>query len=158
MKFRFLILLISLLIGLFGCKKVRQKRVASKFESEWFSIDGYLQIDSTHTFKYVRQTCISKAISNGTWKTVNNTLVLNSFAPKGCYFIENFKIESPKDTLKIVKNLISEKDCEPNTGYVNFKDEKFYIKDTILISKNAPYYDYIEYNHHTNFRRKSYHK
>ena len=123
-----------------ACKKEKQNLVApSKFQREWFSIDGHLKIDSNNKFEYVRFTCISESISNGTWKVVNDTLILDSFTPKGCYFFESFKIEAPKDTLKITPNPKSEKDCVPNTGYVILKNEKFYIKDTLLISKNATY-------------------
>jgi hypothetical protein len=150
------IIIQSFLIGMVACKKEKLV-LPNKFERKWFSIDGHLKIDSTNKFEYVYNNSVSQSVSNGTWKVVNDTLVLNSFAPKGCYFIENFNIEPPKDTSQIISNPITEKGCEPNIGYVIFKNEKFYIKDTLLMSK-YPTFDNGKFNPHTNFRKTSYYQ
>jgi hypothetical protein len=151
------IFIICFFSGLSACRKETQNVILpNPFERKWYSINGHLQIDSTNTFEYIRYACMSQTISKGTWKIVNDTLILNSFAPKGCYFIEDFKIEPPKDTLNMIPNVKTEKDCEANTGYVIFKNEKFYIKDTLLMSKKSAYFEDGELNYHTNFKRTSY--
>ncbi len=150
----------SLLAFSFACKKESLKpKSPNKFERQWFSVNGYLKLDSTKNFEFERYSCMSHTISKGTWNVVNDTLILNSFEPKGCYFIEDFKIEPPKDTINIIPNPITQKDCEPNTGYVIFKNEKFYIKnDTLLMSKNAGYYEDGDFNYQTNFKKTSYYQ
>ena len=156
-KVYIIIVILFSLLNLFACKKVKHKIITpNKFARVWYSIDGYLKINSANTFEYVRYTCISQSKSKGKWQILNDTLILNSITPNGCYFIENFKIEPPKDTITLIPMLKSKKDCQPNIGYVILKNEKFYLKDTLLMSKNAAYYDDGEFNHHTNFRNTSY--
>lgn len=152
------IVLILFAISFTSCKKENHKHIRSKFERTWYSIDGSLKIDSLHRFVYARNTCISQSVSNGKWTVINDTLVLNSYSPSGCYFLEEFEIKPPKDTIHFIPLKKTEKDCEPNRGYINLKNEKFYIKDSILMSKNSAYDSSGEYNHHTNFKKKSYYK
>jgi hypothetical protein len=154
----FLPISIVFLLVFVSCRNETKKIIPTKFERTWYSIDGNLKIDSLNTFEYVRFTCVSRSISKGKWRILNDTLILNSNPPHGCYFEEEFEIKQPKDTINFTPLKITEKDCAPNRGYVNFKNEKFYIKDSLLMSKKSAYYSNGEYNHHTNFREKSYYQ
>ncbi len=158
MKCTYSIVLTLFAIIVSSCKKGDHQPIRSNFERTWYSIDGSLRIDSLHRFVYVRNNCISQSVSNGKWAVINDTLVLNSYPPDGCYFLEEFEIKPPKDTIHFMPLKKTEKDCEPNRGYINLKNEKFYISDSILMSKSAAYDASGEYNHHTNFKKKSYHK
>ncbi|MBC5861953.1 hypothetical protein [Flavobacterium turcicum] len=107
---------------------------SNDFENQWFSLNSKLKINDNNTFEFERFSSISSSISKGNWVVVNDTLILNSFQNNLCYFYENFKLEPSKNNnnYKILK---SNKDCQPNQGYVIFNNEKFYLKDSILIHK-----------------------
>ena len=139
MKKMYLNIVAVIFLTLLSCEK-KQAINANAFQNRWESMDGNLTIYPNNTFEYNRYTCISQSISKGKWKITNDTLVLNSFEPKGCYFIENFLIgPPPKDTTanKNSNHKKTIKDCMPNTGYINFKNEKFYIKDSLLLLKRS---------------------
>ncbi|AWA31156.1 hypothetical protein HYN48_14225 [Flavobacterium magnum] len=154
----YFILSVILLLVFVSCKNETQKYIPNKFERIWYSIDGRLKIDSSHAFEYVKYTCVSQSISKGKWNIVNDTIFLNSFSPYGCYFEEEFGIPPSADTTQFTPLKTTEKNCEPNSGYVNFRNEKFYIKDSILISKKSTYYKNGEFNLHTNFKMKNYYE
>lgn len=156
-KYSIVLLSIFSFLFLFSCNnKENAISKQNNFTREWFSIDGHLKINSKNTFEYVRYTCISKSISKGKWLIINDTLVLNSYKPKGCYFIENFEIVPPKDSINIIAKSKSDKNCNPIEGYVIFKNEKFYLKDTLLLSKRLTNYNGGRLNQHTNFRKNRY--
>jgi hypothetical protein len=143
-----------------SCEK-KSDPISNDFQRKWYSINGNLTINSNNTFEYIRFNSISNSISKGKWKIINDTLVLNSFEPKGCFFLENFVLDPPK---RIVTNnnpnykkTIKGKDCMPNSGYVNFRNEKFYIEDSLLISKTSPYNLYNKkLNKFYNFKKTTY--
>lgn len=146
-------------LSLLSCEK--KQAITNAFQNRCESMDGNLTIYSNTTFEYNRYTCISHSISKGKWKITNNTLILNSFEPKGCYFIENFLIgPPPKDTTanKNPNQKKTIKDCMPNTGYINFKNEKFYIKDSLLVLKTALNTNDNKLNNFYNFKRTHYKK
>lgn len=139
---------------------MKEKHIAQPtiYERTWYAIDGELKIDSNNTFEYKRSTCVSISVSKGNWRISNDTLILNSFPAKGCYFIEEFDIKTSMKTLNYHLRKITEKDCEPNSGYVLFNNEKFYIIDSLLISKKSANKVDGNYNHHMNFRKMNYFK
>ena len=104
-----------------------------KFENKWYSINSHLKINSDKTFKFERFNSISSSISKGKWEVINDTLILNSFDNNGCFFHENFLILPPNSEKRVIVNKIN---CYPNQGYVFFKNEKFFIKDSVLIYKS----------------------
>ncbi|REG88767.1 hypothetical protein [Flavobacterium aquicola] len=154
MKKNYLTIVALIFLILLSCEK-KQAINTNAFQNRWESMYGNLTIYSNNTFEYNRYTCISHSISKGKWKITNDTLVLNSFEPKGCYFIENFLFGPPyKDSSTNHKKTI--KDCMPNTGYINFKNEKFYIKDSLLLFKTP--FNNKELNNFYNFKRAPYKK
>lgn len=144
-----LILLVILL--LLSCRNNKNKILGNNFENKWYSIDGNLTLKNDKTFEFNRFSCVSHSISKGYWKITNDTLILNSYVPKDCYFKEDFIIYPPKTKkhyrLKTIKN------CEPNTGYVKFKNEKFHIKDSTLIYLNSSIKDKNS-NSRYNFKKR----
>ncbi|KDN53717.1 hypothetical protein [Flavobacterium seoulense] len=140
-RFCFFILVISLLF--LSCEKT------DKFENQWYSLDSNLKINKDRTFEFERFNSISSSISKGEWKIINDTLVLNSFENKGCYFYENYVLEP------LNKIINKNKNCQPNQGYVNFKNEKFYIKDSILIYKSQKNIDESILRNSYSFSRKN---
>jgi hypothetical protein len=157
MKKAYLNILVLFSITFLSCEK-KDAVVSNNFIHKWHSLDGQLTVNSNNTFEYSRNNCISKSISKGKWKITNDTLVLNSFQPKGCYFIESFVVKPAKDTISsIVSNYsVTIKNCKPNTGYVVLKNEKFYITDSLLISKTSPYIYDKKLSEVFNFKRRSY--
>jgi hypothetical protein len=120
MKKMYLNIVAVIFLTLLSCEK-KQPINANAFQNRWESMYGNLTIYPNSTFEYHRYTCISHSLSKGKWKITNDTIVLNSFEPKGCYFIENFLIgPPPKDTSTNHKKTI--KDCMPNTGYIKMKN------------------------------------
>lgn len=139
-----------------SCKDESKKVLQNKFERKWYSIDGNLTINQNKTFEFNRFTSISQSISKGNWKIINDTLILNSYNPKGCYFEEDFIITPPDTTKYYYKETI--KNCKPNMGYVNFKNEKFYIKDTLLLYKTSLEINEDGLSKIYNFKKTSYYK
>lgn len=157
MRKKHLYILAIVFLTLLSCKK-KQVIISNAFEHKWYSLDGNLTINSNNTFEFNRSACVSHSISKGKWKISNDTLVLNSFEPKGCYYIESFILKPPpppKDTIANDNYNIekTKKDCTPNIGYVIFRNEKFYIKDSLLISKSFPYIKSKEPNGIYNFKK-----
>jgi hypothetical protein len=149
MKKMYLNIVAVIFLTLLSCEK-KQPINANAFQNRWESMYGNLTIYPDSTFEYHRYTCISHSLSKGKWKITNDTIVLNSFEPKGCYFIENFLIgPPPKDTSTNHKKTI--KDCMPNTGYIKMKNKKFYIKDSLLLFKTP--FNNKELNNFYNFKR-----
>jgi len=143
------ILVISLLF--ISCNKT------DKFENQWYSLDSKLKINNNKTFEFERFNSISSSISKGKWEVVNDTLILNSFQTNQCYFYENFKLKPLRKNDKYIL-VKTNKDCHPNQGYVNFKNEKFYLKDSILIYRTEINNDNPKLNTIYNFTRKSRYK
>ncbi|WP_310556063.1 hypothetical protein [Flavobacterium sp.] len=142
-KFYYLIFIIFFLH--FGCKKVVRNENIEKFVNNWKTtkkpvpFSGTLKINKNKTFEYYAGTCSSKSFSKGKWNVDKDTIILNSFESKECYFLEEFEINcisvSKKGKPLVVKKTI--KNCEPKTedSYVEFVNTKFYLNDTILIHK-----------------------
>ncbi|MBE0393373.1 hypothetical protein [Flavobacterium sp. PL002] len=164
MKKKCLNIVAFVFLTLLSCEK-KHAIIPNTFEYKWYSLNGNLTIKSNNTFEYSRSACVSHSISKGKWKINNDTLVLNSFEPKGCYYIESFILKPPpppKDTIAKDNYKIKEiiKDCIPNIGYIIFTNEKFYIKDSLLVSKSFPYlYDgSTKLNNLYNFQKTAYYK
>lgn len=147
------LLILSTIILLLSCRNDKNKILENKFEYKWYSLDGNLTIKNDKTFEFNRFTCISQSISKGYWKILNDTLILNSYDPKDCYFKEDFIIFPPNTKKHYPRKTI--KNCKPNIGYVKFKNEKFHIKDSILIYINSSIKD-EDLNSRYNFKKKSY--
>ena len=122
-----------------------------KFIKTWESVrvafpyKAYLKINKDYTFNFNGGACLSRFYSKGKWKEKNDTIILNSIVPSKCLYTMEFGINCVK--FNADNNLYREttiKNCEPNNGeeYVNFKNEKFYIKsDTLKFiakQKNCP--------------------
>ncbi|MGO4822030.1 MULTISPECIES: hypothetical protein [unclassified Flavobacterium] len=157
MKQKYLNIVALVILTLLSCEK-KYVINSNAFEYKWYSLDGNLTINSNNTFEFNRFTCISQSISKGKWKITNDTIVLNSFEPKGCYYIESFILEPPpplKDTITNhnFNHKKTIKECTPNIGYVVFRNEKFYIKDSTLISKSFTYINIKELNGVYNFKK-----
>ena len=120
----------------------------NKFLGKWYSVKrGYpfsatLEIDSNHYFIYAGGACDSRFGSRGNWQLNFDTLILNSFYPKDCYYIFEFgvsrAIPPPPDefgNFPRYERLTSIKDCKPDTDstYFLFINEKFIIEDSVLI-------------------------
>lgn len=155
MKKIYLNFVVLISLTFLSCEK-KDAVVSSNFIHKWHSLDGQLNINSNNTFEYSRNNSVSISISKGKWKITNDTLVLNSFQPKGCYFIESFVLKPTKDTISSInpKHRETIKNCMPNTGYVILKNEKFYIIDSLLISKTSPYIYDRKLSEVYNFKRE----
>lgn len=147
------------ILTFFSCEN-KNVIISNNFQDEWYSSYEYLVINSNSTFEYIRSNCVSSTVSKGKWKIINDTLILNSYHPKGCYFIEDFIQKPPTRKDSIRQNIITKniKDCIPNTGYVYFRNEKFYLKDSLLISKSYTSFneDSKELNYIHNFQKTPY--
>lgn len=146
-----LLSLFVIFVFIFSCEK------SNEFENQWYSLDSKLKINNNKTFEFERFNSISSSISKGKWEVINDTLILNSFQTNKCYFLENFKLEPLRknDIYILIK---TNKDCHPNQGYVIFKNEKFYLKDSTLIYKTEIINDNPKLNTIYNFTRKSRYK
>ena len=132
------------------CKKEKEiePNVENKFTNIWYSLNSNLIITENNKFEYIRFDCVSKSTSNGKWEIKNDTIILNSFESNGCYFYEKFEIEPPKPNEKFenYENKKSKKDCVPNQGFVIFKNEKFYLKNSNLVFKSKSKNSYFKKN------------
>lgn len=120
-------------------------------------MNSKLKINNNKTFEFERFSSISSSISRGKWEVVNDTLILNSFQTNQCYFYENFKLVPLRKNDKYIL-IKTKKDCQPNQGYVKFKNEKFYLKDSILIYKTEINNENPKLNTIYNFTRNSRYK
>jgi hypothetical protein len=117
----------------------------NEFLGEWYSVErmipfgAVLNIDLNYNFTYEGGACVSRFGSKGQWIIENDTLILNSTYPEKCYYIINFYencvIIDPDDLPISKKAATSIKDCTPELlyEYVIFDNEKFIIKDSVLI-------------------------
>lgn len=100
-----------------------------------------LKIDSMNNFIYEGGACASSFLSKGSWKLNGDTIVLNSFQPKECYYVLDFGIKYIVEPPIIGDTTIHElrtsiKGCEPDLYYITyilFNDERFIIKNDTLI-------------------------
>ena len=97
---------------------------------------AYLNIKSDSTFEYKDSGCQWSSNSFGTWKIINDTLILNSIPSKECQstngFGNNFRTPTKDEEFKIETTI---KDCKPderNGEYVTFTNDKFYLKNDTL--------------------------
>jgi len=136
--------LILLLITFFSCKKREELKINTneKFIQEWESVKtiiphkDYLLIKSNQTFEFHGGACTSFYESFGKWKVVNDTLILNSNKSKKCQYVNGFgdNFEVPKED-EIFEPKTTITNCKPKNedSYVNFINDKFFIKNDSLI-------------------------
>lgn len=126
-----------------SCKKHNDNDVSkNEFVKIWQSRmsiiphRAYLNIKPDSTFEYNDSGCQWSSNSFGTWKIINDTLVLNSISSKECQYVNGFGNNSR--VAKFGEDYILEtsiKDCKPderNGEYVTFTNDKFYIKNDTL--------------------------
>lgn len=135
--------LFALMVVFLSCKNNEKNIIREKkFIKEWISRKSiiphtaYLKINPDHTFKYNDRGCQWETNAFGNWRLVNDTLILNSLPSKKCQFIDGFgnnmRIPNAGEDFKPETTI---KGCEPekrNGVYVNFIDDKFYIKNDTL--------------------------
>jgi len=122
------------------------KEQIEKYLGVWHSTDRHyeysadLKIDSMNNFIYEGGACACSFLSKGSWKLSGDTIVLNSFQPNECYFVEDFGIKITIEPPMIGDTTIHEmrtsiKGCEPQSYkiYFMFNSEKFIIKNDTLI-------------------------
>lgn len=140
-----LIFIVSSCISKNNIDKSTEQQI-DKYLGVWHSTDRQyeysadLRIDSMNIFIYEGGACACSFLSKGSWKLSGDTIVLNSFQPKECYYVEDFgvkiTIEPPiiGDTTKHEMRT-SIKGCEPQSYsiYFMFNSEKFIIKNDTLI-------------------------
>jgi hypothetical protein len=112
------------------------------FLGEWYSVKrpypfgATLEIGLNHNFIYEGGACDYHFMSKGEWLLKDDTLILNSFEPKECYFISEFGVKCTIITSDFTppERKTSMKGCKPNTEreYILFKNEKFIIEDSLL--------------------------
>ena len=117
-----------------------------KYLGVWHSTDRHyeysadLKIDSMNNFIYDGGACTWSFLSKGSWKLNGDTIVLNSFEPTECYYVEDFGIKIIVEPPIIGDTTIHEmrtsiRGCEPqlSSTYIMFNNEKFIIKNDTLI-------------------------
>ena len=136
-------IILFLIITFFSCKKKEEVKmnINEKFIREWESVKtiiphkDYLLIKSDQTFEFHGGACTSFYESFGKWKVVNDTLILNSNKSKKCQYVNGFgdNFEAPKkDEIFETKTTINNCNPENENCYVNFINDKFYIKNDTL--------------------------
>jgi hypothetical protein len=126
-----------------SCNKTNKIDTSERYIKEWkstpkgFPFSATLKINKDNTFDYNSGACTSRSFSKGNWKLSNDTIVLNSSQPKGCFLLFDFGYycyELSKSGLPLFKIKKSIKDCNPNeNNYDVFENEKFIVvKDTLL--------------------------
>lgn len=117
-----------------------------KYFGVWHSTDRHyeysadLKIDSINNFIYEGGACASSFLSKGSWKLNGDTIILNSFQPEECYYVNDFGIKyivAPPiigDTTKHEMRT-SIKGFEPklHSIYILFNNGKFIIKNDTLV-------------------------
>ncbi len=117
-----------------------------------------LKIDSTYYFTYAGGACLYHFESQGEWRLNGDTLILNSFYPEKCCYINDFGINciivAPDGSTRY-KPITSMRDCTPDSEveYILFNNERFVLENSILThirKANAPCPDIKD-----NFTRQS---
>lgn len=102
-----------------------------------------LKIKPDHTFEFFGGACMDNYNSNGKWKVINDTLILNSVPSKDCQILVGFGNNMEDISKKDYVRKLTIKDCTPNESdgaYINFINDKFYIKnDTLEYVANFKY-------------------
>ena len=126
--------------------------IHNEFLGEWYSVErmqpfgAVLNIDSTYNFTYEGGACVLRFGSKGQWILQNDTLILNSIESEECYYTGNFGEDCviiDIDDLSIPKKrATSIEGCTPELlyEYIIFDNEKFIIKDSVLIHIQKPIY------------------
>jgi len=135
--------LFLIIIIFMSCKNHEDESISkNEFVKEWQSRKSivphraYLKIKPDNTFEYKSSGCQWSSNSFGTWKIINDTLILNSIPSKECQYANgfgnNFKTPTKDEDYKAE---ITIKDCKPderNGDYTTFTNDKFYIKNDTL--------------------------
>ena len=136
-----------------GAKKDNHTDNDNMFLGKWHSVEriapfgATLEIDSNNNFIYAGGACDSRFGSKGDWLLNGDTLILNSFYPKDCYYIFEFGVGRNMPPLNDefgnplgYEPITSIEDCKPNTDstYYFFINEKFIIKDSVLTHIQKP--------------------
>ena len=124
---------------------------------EWFSVKrvypfgAILKIDSNNSFTYKGGACVRHFYSKGSWTLRDDTLILNSYEPEGCYSLKEFVlvggiiINIDSNGVERVQRPVSIEGCEPESekDYIIFNQEKLLIIDSILTHIPNPNNYYI---------------
>ena len=160
MKIFLFLSLLSILCFFNSCKKEEKKVVAdkdAKFIREWQSKKiviphtSYIKIKPDHTFEFKDAGCQWRCNSFGKWKVINDTLILNSIPSKECQGLGGFGNNMEDPSKKEYERKVTVPGCKPderNGVYVNFQNDKFYIKnDTLEYAANfkMPFGDRIAF-------------
>lgn len=147
MKSKNILHIILLIVSLSSCEKLRQKEQLnenqdSEFAKTWFdTIRGIpftekLEVKQNRTFKLIGGACTARWWSEGSWDLKNDTIILNSFKPKECTYLEEYAAMC-RTIQEIRKNgrEVSIKDCTPDSDddYQMLINEKFYIRNDTLV-------------------------
>lgn len=141
MNFKLLLSLFILTLFLSCTNKKDIIAMESKFIHTWESKKAIiphmdnLTIKPDHTFEFYGGACMSNYNSAGKWKVVNDTLILNSIPSKECQGLSGFGNNLEDPTKKGFVRKFTFKNCQPdesNGEYINFINDKFYIKSDTL--------------------------
>ncbi len=120
-----------------------EKKVDNRFANTWYDTEyrilgsSTLQIKKDFTFNYKAAGCTWSSISKGNWKVLGDTIELNSTNVDTCYTILPFVICPKSGKYNNKTNLTTIPNCtaESKTVYIEFKNEKFYLRNDSLIYK-----------------------
>ena len=120
-----------------------EQEVDNDFLGWWWSVDNRvypfaatLFIGSDYNFRYYGGACMAHFFSDGYWEINNDTLILNSIKPKGCFYLERFGTLITRIRDEDGRPMTTMGDCTPrwwDFQFVVFENEKFIIEDSILV-------------------------
>ena len=135
-------------ILLFNCHPgANNDSILNQFKGRWYSVkrtipySSFLTIDSSYNYEYWGGACMSRFKSKGRCKVNGDTLILNSDSTKECYYLCRFGINcirviyDPVHPNQYTPRPTTQKGCRPISSdeYVVFDQEKFILKDSLLI-------------------------
>lgn len=138
------LIIISLFLALLtSCEKALPKKIEDpKFAKVWYDtchgmpFSSKLKIGVNKKFEYYSRSCQGGTRSNGYWKIVNDTIILNSIKPKGCLFQYPFGVVCDIYNEPEIVGNTTIKNCDPDGRkaiYEIFENEKFFIRNDTLI-------------------------
>jgi len=117
----------------------------NEFLGEWYAVEGIipfsatLVIDSNYTYTYEGGGCLMYLGSEGIWACNGDTLLLNSYEPEECFYLQEFDeicMEFEINDSSTYRKIRTTKEgCTPEKywyQYVIFKNVKFLIIDSVL--------------------------
>ena len=157
-KFLFLVLAFSFI----ACQSIDKEMITEEevkenpYLGEWYSVEriipfgAVLKIDTNNSFTYEGGACLYHFNSKGGWTLSGDTLILNSFEPEECCYLNEFGLVGgiiilDSNGVNIHSRPISIKGCEPidTKEYIIFNHEKLVIEDSVLTHIQKPDNMYI---------------